>query len=99
MLNAKDGAVVLSNEAGSADLLSGAIILTRPRDVEATADALEAALSLSSTERRDRARLMRAAIGRMDVDGWLDRQLADLLAVVGGSAPSCPPPGGTSTDT
>jgi len=84
--------VVLSSEAGAADLLSGAVILTRPRDIVATADALEAALSLTPAERRDRARRMRAAIGRMNAAEWLDRQLADALAVGGGSAPSSPRP-------
>jgi len=92
VLNTKDGAVVLSTGTGSADLLSGAVILDRPRDVVATADALEVALSLSPVERRDRARRMLAAISRMNGAEWLDCQLADALAVGGGSAPSCPLP-------
>jgi trehalose 6-phosphate synthase len=92
VVNVKDGAVVLSQGAGSADVLTGAVMLHQPRDVAATADALEAALSLSPAERRDRARRMLAALGRMNATEWLDCQLADALAVGGGAAPSCPPP-------
>lgn len=83
---------MLSQGAGSADILTGAVMLHQPRDVAATADALEAALSLSPAERRDRARRMLAALGRMNATEWLDCQLADALAVGGGAAPSCPPP-------
>jgi trehalose 6-phosphate synthase len=89
--NSRDGAVVLSRETGSADLLSGAVILTRPRDVVATADALEAALALSPAERRERANRMRAAVSRGDAAQWLNRQIADALAVSRGSAPHTPP--------
>jgi trehalose 6-phosphate synthase len=91
VVNTKDGAVVLSRGAGSADVLSGAVILDGPRDVVATANAMEAALSLTPAERRDRAGRMRAAISRINAGEWLDHQLDDVLAVSGGSAPSSPP--------
>ncbi|MBV8995116.1 MAG: trehalose-6-phosphate synthase [Pseudonocardiales bacterium] len=92
IVNTRDGVVVLSLGAGAADLVSGAVILDRPRDVKATADALEVALSLSPAERRDRANRMRAAISQLSPTTWLDLQLTDALAVTSGSAPSCPPP-------
>jgi trehalose 6-phosphate synthase len=92
VVNVNDGAVVLSLGAGAADLLSGAVILDRPRDVEATADALEVALSLSPAERRDRANRMRTAISQLSPTEWLGRQLTDVLAVTSGSTPSCPAP-------
>lgn len=98
VVNTEDGVVVLSQETGSADLLSGAVILDRPRDVAATADALDLALSLSPAERRDRANRMRAAIGQLNPIEWLDQQLADVLAVTSGSAPSCPPPSQPAKD-
>ncbi|MGH3868160.1 MAG: trehalose-6-phosphate synthase [Pseudonocardiaceae bacterium] len=92
VVNTNDGVVVLSVGAGAADLVSGAVILDRPRDVQATADALEVALSLSPAERRDRANRMRTAVSQLSPTEWLVRQLADALAVTSGSAPSCPPP-------
>lgn len=92
IVNTNDGVVVLSLGAGAADLLSGAVILDRPKDVEATADALEVALSFSTAERRDRANRMRTAISQLSPTEWLDQQLADVLAVTSGSAPSCLPP-------
>jgi trehalose 6-phosphate synthase len=92
VINTNDGVVVLSLGAGAADLLSGAAILDRPRDVAATADALEVALLLSPAERRDRANQMRTAVSQLSPTEWLDRQLADVLAVTSGSTPSCPPP-------
>jgi trehalose 6-phosphate synthase len=91
-VNTNDGVVVLSIGAGAADLVSGAVILDRPGDVRATADTLEVALSLSLAERRDRANRMRTAISRLSPTEWLERQLADTLAVTSGSTPSCPPP-------
>lgn len=92
IVNTNDGVVVLSLGAGAADLVSGAVILDRPRDVAATADALEVALSLSPAERRDRANRMRTAISQLSPTEWLNRQLADALAVTSGSAPSEPLP-------
>lgn len=92
VVNTNDGVLVLSLGAGAADLVSGAIILDRPRDVQATADALETALSLSPAERRERANQMRTAISQRNPTEWLVRQLADVLAVTSGCAPSCPPP-------
>ncbi len=92
IINTNDGVVILSRGAGAADLLSGAVILDRPKDVEATVDALEVALSLSPAERHDRANRMRTAVSHLNPTEWLDRQLADALAVTSGSAPSWPPP-------
>jgi trehalose 6-phosphate synthase len=92
IVNINDGVVVLSLGAGAAELLSGAVILDRPRDVAATADALEIALSLSPAERRHRADQMRSAISQLSPTEWLNRQLADALAVTSGSAPSGPLP-------
>jgi trehalose 6-phosphate synthase len=92
VLNTKDGVVLLSAMAGAADLLSGAVDLAEPRDVEATAAALEMALGLSAAERAARARRLTAAISRLSPAGWLDRKIADTVAVSAGAAPSSPPP-------
>jgi trehalose 6-phosphate synthase len=80
IINNRDAAVVLSRDAGAADLLPDAVILDRPTDVTATADALALAMTLSPLERRDRAERMRAAISRVNPASWLERQLADALS-------------------
>jgi trehalose 6-phosphate synthase len=98
VLNTKDGTVILSSGAGAADLLSGAEILARPGDLAATADALEAALFLPPAKRRERAEQMQAAISRLDVAEWLERQVTDAMAVGAAAAPSCLPPVQTRLD-
>jgi len=93
IVNAQDGAMVLSRTVGAADVLGvGALILDDPRDIDLTARALHTALTMPADERRTRARLMRRAVENLDAGGWLDRQLADVAAVRHGGAPSTSPP-------
>jgi len=93
VLNTKDGVVVVSDTAGAADLLrGGAVSLAQPRNVEATAAALETALGLSAAERAARGRRLTAALGRLTTADWLDQQIEDAVAASAGAAPSCPPP-------
>lgn len=92
VVNTLDGAVVLSSQAGAADELSGALILHEPRDLQATATALETALAMPPAERRQRAQAMRSAVEAVSPPEWLHRQLADVLKVSSGSAPDCPAP-------
>jgi trehalose 6-phosphate synthase len=82
-----DAATVLSTGAGCAHLLDGAVPLTEPKSVQATATALAEALALPVDQRRERARRMRAALGATD---WIGHQLADVDAVHAGAAPCCP---------
>lgn len=81
------GATVLSTGTGSADLLDGAVPLSEPKSVRATAAALDEALALSIDDRRWRAKQMRAGLGTTD---WLGHQLADAEAAHSGAAPCCP---------
>jgi trehalose 6-phosphate synthase len=82
LLNAVDGVLVLSRQAGAWEELSlggaGALGIN-PFDVSGTADALHAALSMAPAERAERADALRAAVrARTSADWW-----ADLLAVAG----------------
>jgi trehalose 6-phosphate synthase len=81
VVNHTDGALVLSATAGSASELSEGALLVLPDDVEGTAEALHAALSLPEVERRERARRLRQAIVRHDLDRWFRLQLQDLLNI------------------
>ena len=76
LLNTRDGALVLSREAGAWDELGGAAIGINPFDVTATADALAAALAMGPAERSAHAAAVRAAAAARTPKDWLDDQLA-----------------------
>mgnify|MGYP005838341041 CR=1 FL=1 len=77
-VNRTDGALVLSTTAGAFEELREGAIAVRADDVEGTARALHAALSLSEGERRERAYLLRRALFRHDLGRWLRLMLEDL---------------------
>ena len=77
LVNAVDGTLVLSTEAGAFDELHSAALGINPFDVSATAATLERALAMAPDERAARAaELRRLSAGRTAAD-WL----ADNLAV------------------
>ena len=71
-------AVVLSRDAGAADVLGDDALLVNPCDVSATARALHTALSMSREERAPRAERMRAAASALPPSEWFRRQLVAL---------------------
>ncbi len=73
----EDGVLVLSEFAGAAKYLTGAV-LVNPYDVESTADALHRALTMKPSEKRKRMRALRAEVARLDVHRWADKYLAAL---------------------
>jgi trehalose 6-phosphate synthase len=92
LVNQVNGSVVLSARTGAADLLGeGALSLHDPTDTAATAEALERALALPATARRERAGSLRAVITSRHPADWLASQLKDLRAIHdGGEPPSGP---------
>lgn len=87
-VNKRDGCVVLSGEAGAADVLcEGALLLEDPTDIVRTSEVLEQALSLPLAERRRRAQQLRlAAMSRRPAD-WVSDQLVDLRTIHNGGTP------------
>jgi trehalose 6-phosphate synthase len=83
VLSERDPAVVLSRDAGAAEVLGDDPILVNPFDVVGTADALHRALSMSAAERAERAQRMRAAAVGLPPAAWFQAQL-DVLE--GGSS-------------
>jgi len=75
LVNARDGVLVLSREAGAWDELGDTAIGINPFDVGATADALARALAMGTDERRAHAEGVRAAAARRTPRDWLDDQL------------------------
>ena len=78
VLSERDPAVVVSREAGVAELLAADALTVNPFDVRATAEALHTALSMPAAERAARAERMRAAVVRLPPDEWFQAQLDAL---------------------
>ncbi|HUE06493.1 MAG TPA: trehalose-6-phosphate synthase [Acidimicrobiales bacterium] len=80
LINTADGVLVLSREAGAweeLELDGDGAVGVNPFDVAGTADALHAALTMSSTERASRAGALRSAVvGRTSSDWWADQLAA-----------------------
>ncbi len=74
-----DGVLVLSEFAGAADELTDAV-LVNPHDDRALQQAIVTAVEMHRHERRQRMSGLRQQVQRMDVQGWADRFLADLVA-------------------
>ncbi|MFI5047943.1 MAG: trehalose-6-phosphate synthase, partial [Acidimicrobiia bacterium] len=76
IVNARDGVLCLSPEAGAYEELRDAALRVHPYDLEQTAAALDQALSMPSAERSARAGRLRAAAAARTPELWLH----DLVA-------------------
>ena len=65
----EDGVLVLSEFAGAAAELDGAVVVN-PYDVDAVADAIQHAFSMSVEERRARMHTLRGRVTGYDVHAW-----------------------------
>jgi trehalose 6-phosphate synthase len=75
-----DGVLVLSEFAGAADELTDAV-LVNPHDTQALQQAIVTAVEMHRHERRARMSGLRRQVQRMDVQGWADRFLSELVTV------------------
>jgi len=73
----EDGALVLSEFAGAAAELDGALIVN-PYDVEAVADTIRRALTMPEGERRSRMQRLKRRVMDHDVHAWATAFLAAL---------------------
>jgi trehalose 6-phosphate synthase len=87
LVNTRDGAVVLSDQAGSYNELGPYVTTVNPFDVAQQADALYAALTMPEHERRERAAALRRQVIEHDVTHWMQAQLEDIVALRAGKAP------------
>jgi trehalose 6-phosphate synthase/phosphatase len=76
----EDGVLVLSEFAGAAAELHGAVSVN-PYDIHALADAISRALSMRAEERRARIRALRRQVSATDVFAWADRFVRQLHSV------------------
>ena len=78
-VNVRDGALVLSENAGSHEELGAWALSVNPFDVSGQADALYAALTMDAGERRRRTEAIRAHVREHNVAAWGAAQLADAF--------------------
>jgi trehalose 6-phosphate synthase len=81
LVNERDGALVLSENAGVHEELGEWALTINPIDVSGQADALYAGLVLEPAERRRRADAIRGHVRGHGIQEWIEAQLADLDAV------------------
>ena len=75
----EDGVLVLSEFAGAAAELDGAVIVN-PYDVDGVAESLHNALMMPPRERRARMQTLRRRVINYDVHSWAERFLEELHA-------------------
>ena len=78
LCNSRDGVLVLSENAGSYEELGQHAIGINPFDIDQTAEALHAALTMPKRYRANRSRQLRQIVRRNDITRWISNQLQDL---------------------
>jgi trehalose 6-phosphate synthase len=78
LVNARDGVLVLSENAGAHEELGEWALTVNPYDVYGQAEALHEALGMDVIERRRRLDAIRDHVRRNDVGAWLDALLQDV---------------------
>jgi len=78
LLNQRNGVLVLSEGAGAYQQLGRWALTVSPTDIEGTAQALYAGLTMPEAERKRRAQALRQLVIEHDLKRWLVDQLADL---------------------
>ena len=77
-MNARDGVLVLSENAGAHDELGEWAVTVNPFDVWGQAEALHEALTMRPAERHRRAAAIQAQVRENDVAKWVAGLLSDL---------------------
>jgi trehalose 6-phosphate synthase len=78
LVNQNDGVIVLSENAGAYEELRGAVLSVNPFDVEATAAALHAGLTMPREERHRLNEHAREVVRTNDIARWISNQVQDI---------------------
>jgi trehalose 6-phosphate synthase len=81
LVNARDGVLILSENAGAHAELGDYAISVNPFDIQEQADAIHEALTMPAGERRRRLEGIRAHVREHDIAAWTQDQLDDLEAL------------------
>jgi len=82
LVNQTDGVIVLSENAGAHEELQAHVLSINPFDVEATAAAMHAGLTMGAAERMQLNDGAREVIRTNDIARWISRQVQDLRDLV-----------------
>src|SRR4029077_4633104 len=82
LVNATNGVIVLSENAGAHEELQNHVLSINPFDVEATAAALYVALTMGPDERRRWNAGAREVVRANDITRWISRQVQDIRDLV-----------------
>ncbi len=82
VVNATDGMIVLSENAGAHEELQHHVLSINPFDIEATADAIYQGLTISAEERKKRNEAAREVVRTNDISRWITRQVQDIRDLV-----------------
>jgi trehalose 6-phosphate synthase len=80
LVNERNGVSILSENTGAHEELGEWAISVNPFDIQETADAIHAALTMDDDERERRSRGLKEAVTARDPGDWIDEQLADIKA-------------------
>jgi len=78
LVNGRDGALILSENAGSHEEIGEWALTVNPFDIYGQADAIHTALTMAPDERRRRIEALRAQVRRNDLAAWIGAQLDDF---------------------
>jgi trehalose 6-phosphate synthase len=82
LVNVTNGVIVLSENAGAHEELQGHVLSVNPFDVEATAAAMYAGLTMGLEDRRRLNDGAREVVRSNDITRWISRQVQDLRDLV-----------------
>ncbi|MEA2301700.1 MAG: trehalose 6-phosphate synthase [Solirubrobacteraceae bacterium] len=80
LLNEQGGVSILSENTGAHEELGEYALSVNPFDIQETADAIHAALTMPDDERRERLAGLKSIVTARDPGDWIDDQLADIRA-------------------
>jgi trehalose 6-phosphate synthase len=78
LVNAREGVLILSENAGAHEELGEWALTVNPFDVAGQAEAIHEALTMSPEERRRRSQAIKSQVREHDIAAWIDAQLRDL---------------------
>lgn len=78
LVNERDGAIILSENAGAHEELEEWVLTVNPFDVAGQAEAIDRALGMSAEERRRRLESIRTHVRSHDIGEWISAQLSDF---------------------
>ncbi len=78
LVNERAGVSILGENTGAHEELGDCALSVNPFDIQETADAIHAALTMPADERRRRAQGLHQEVTRRDPGDWIDDQLDDI---------------------